>query len=168
MQFDPRAPEHKSSGIVSQGRHVVYVKKAVAGIAKSSKNPKVEVTFALHDPESPECGKELFYQNYTLVGRGAGRYSALCLAINPDMPIHNPTDQSELREHLIDKSLAVLVYHRRSMWEGQEKTKAEVKQHMRLDGTEAERLMEAYGEHMIPSTDDSFVMEDDDEDDIPF
>jgi hypothetical protein len=100
--FDPQDNANGTWGgslFPANGPHVMEVVEAEPR-ESSAGNPMVVMTFRICGAGDPDEGKEIRYQYYMVSGKAAGKYRDLCLAIDPKMGVHDPTDHAAVQKLL--------------------------------------------------------------------
>lgn len=133
------------------GQHLVFVSDIFAGQSKAKGTPFVECVFECHDPASPYNGTSLRFQRFFITANATWRFVNLIKAARPEgcQPVDTEKDEA-LADALLDRALNIEVVVNKEVYEGVERTKAEVARFAPVTAAQASKLREAYNGELVP------------------
>jgi hypothetical protein len=140
-------------GVLPDGDHLVFIAEAKLSTSKVNGTPSCEITFDCHDPLSPHCGKSLRYQNFWLTDAAMPRFIRMLRAFGCSATVDTESQQS-INEHVLELMGKITVKSKKETFNGEEKLKTEAAFFSKLTGVERQRLVDEYGDTMLPPIDD--------------
>lgn len=135
------------------GEHVVFVAEAFPDVSKGQGTPFVEVTFQVHDPASKFKGKTLKFQRFWTSEKAMPRFIRFLRACGATKPF-DAENQKAVEEALLDRMLRITVKTSVEEYKGEKRNKSEAAFFAPLTPADKARLVEEYGETMLPPLDD--------------
>jgi hypothetical protein len=141
------------------GRHLVFVSDAKPFVAKSG-STAVEFEFTIHDPASAYRGKTLRFARFWLGEKSLWRLARLCRSCSNPVGPFDPNDARSVEDALLDRILVIEVEHKQEVYEGKQRTREEVKSTEQPTKQDLARLLEEFGESLLPPVSDEDGFED--------
>lgn len=154
--FDPNDKSFDSLSLSYEpfpdGRHLVFVSEVKSFTSKGGKGA-IEFAFTVHDPASKARGKTLRFQRYWTSDKALPRLVQLCRSCHKQVPPFKFNDDTSIADALLDQIVVLEVTSRKEVYEGKEQIRTEAKTHIKPTAADLARLVEEYGESMLPPID---------------
>jgi len=138
-----------SGNTIPDGEYTVFVLDAFPDLSKVAGTPFIEVSFQIHEPNSPQKGKILKYQRFWLSDKAMPRFIRFLRAVGYLFPF-DATDPKEVEKALLDRIVRMTVKTSSEEYQGKTTQKTQATNFRPLTAAEKAILVDAYGETMLP------------------
>lgn len=150
----------------AEGWHILQVVKAER-TKSAAGNPMIAVRAKVILSDDDESKGRSVFENFVLEPKFYGKLSSFCTAVDPEMQQAakcggvyegdgsglDVNQQASIDYHILGQPFRARVYHKRETYQGEKRIKAQIGKYDTIRTEDAERLLEEYGEGLVPEID---------------